>query len=240
MDGVSTDALMRPTTRENEAVVSVPIRTVLHLTKHRECLIGQRHFEISLFLDLHSLGWDRPELLVVINLRQSRAPALFQPDASQDQEAQHARRRETGSLAYRRQLGIERGKLAIGQRCDRHRLPCLLARLWQEALQSLQGCWIAFAVRRIQDAFNQCAELHTFAVGRSQPDRPQNISDFLSRDAVNRALHQWPSMQPEQRPVSGFLGRAELCVMVEILLRQHVEWKTLRLWLLRIVLVARQ
>src|SRR6202140_4606114 len=60
MDGVAADALMRPTPRENEAVVSVSIGAVLHLAKHRERVIGERHDKVFI-LDLHSLGRDRPE-----------------------------------------------------------------------------------------------------------------------------------------------------------------------------------
>src|ERR1700676_4059646 len=47
-------------------------------------------------------------------------------------------------------------------------------------------------------------------------------------------------MQAEQCAAPGYLGRADLCVMVEIPLRQHLEWETLRFRLLRFVLVARQ
>src|SRR6266851_9921044 len=121
MDGIATDALMRPAAWENEAIVSVPIRTVLHLADHRECLIGQRYLEVFVF-DFHPLGWNCPKLFVEVDLGPLRTPSFFQSDTCQDQEPEHADSHQSRSLAYRHQLGIDRRKLAVRQRCDGKRL----------------------------------------------------------------------------------------------------------------------
>ncbi len=194
MDGIATDALVRPTSGKNEAVVCSIVGTVLHLTQYRKRLIGQRHFEVTFLLDLHPLGWDRPELLVVIDLGPFRTPSLLQSDASQDQETEHKCSSQSRPLPYRHQLGIKRGELTIGQRCDLDRLPCPLGARRQKALQSCPCCRIAFVVRTVQDTFDQCAKLDAFAIGRSSPDWSQHIGDFLSRDPINWPLHQWPGM----------------------------------------------
>jgi len=96
------------------------------------------------------------------------------------------------------------------------------------------------ADREVFAPLDQRAKLDAATIGRAPPDRPQHVSDFVTRDTVHRALHQWPGIQAEERTVSGYLGRADLSVMVEILIGNLGEGFAGALWLLRLVGMARQ
>src|SRR5665811_2167823 len=89
MDRVAADTLIRPTAGENEAIIyahraTLGIRIILHLPKHCERFIRQRHDEIFVF-DLHSLRWNRPKLFVVVDLGKPRAPALDKLNVSRSE-----------------------------------------------------------------------------------------------------------------------------------------------------------